>query len=242
MSQGETSSRVQTVAIAIIGDEVLLGEVAEGNLQMLAREIAGAGADPAYAAVLPDRMDFLVEHLRWMTGAFDLVIATGGIGPTHDDLTRPAAAGVFSLALVEHPGAVLAMEEGYGAPLREKTREMALLPAGAALIPNPVTHAPGFTVGNLVVLPGIPELVRAMLPFVLPLLAGPPLLREEILTGRTESEIAEAFEALAREFPQVKMGSYPLLRREGHRVRLVLRSRDPRALALAAARVRKAGL
>jgi molybdenum cofactor synthesis domain-containing protein len=236
------SETAQRVAVAIIGDEVLLGEVAEGNLRLLACGIARAGADLAYAAVLPDRMDFLVGHLRWMTDAFDLVIATGGIGPTHDDLTRQAAAAVFGLPLAEHPEAVRAMEKGCGVPLREKTREMALLPAGSSLIPNPVTHAPGFTVENLVVLPGIPELVRAMVPALQPLLAGKPVLREEILTTRTESEIAAAFGALAREFPQVKMGSYPALHRDGHRVRLVLRSRDAGSLARAAARVKEIAL
>lgn len=230
---------VKQAALAIIGDEVLSGEVEEKNLAFLAREVGRAGAELSYAEVLPDRLGFMVEHLRALCGSYDLVISTGGIGPTHDDLTRQAAAEAFSLPLAEHPGAVAAMEKGYGAPLRAKTREMALLPAGCELVPNPVTHAPGFIVGNLIVLPGIPELVHAMFPFVAALFAGPPLLREEVRTRRNESEFAALLGALAADFPQVKIGSYPSLGARGYRVRLVLRSRDRAALDRAVRRLRQ---
>jgi molybdenum cofactor synthesis domain-containing protein len=238
MAEKGWEGEVQSVALAIIGDEVLAGEVQDANLAFLAREVARAGAELTYAAVLPDRMEFMVDHLRFMAGRFDHVIATGGIGATHDDLTRQAAANVFSRALVEHPGAVAAMEKGYG-PLKPKTREMAMLPAGCELIPNPVTHAPGFTVENLIVLPGIPELVQAMFPFVAGRFSGAPLLREELRTLRNESQIAEPLAAAAREFPTVKMGSYPVLHGKGYRVRLVLRSRDAAALAAALRRLRE---
>ncbi len=227
---GGEKEGVPRVAVAVIGDEVLLGEVEDQNLPFLARGIAAAGADLSYSCVLPDRMEFLVEHLGWMAGRFDAVIATGGIGATHDDLTREAAAAVLGVPLEEHPGAVRAMEEGFGGPLRPKVREMARLPRGARLIPNPVTFAPGFAGGNLFVLPGIPELVRAMWPAVAPLLAGTALHREELVTRRWESEIADPLAEAARRFPSVKMGSYPVRHQEGWRVRIVLRSRRPEEL------------
>ncbi len=215
-----------TVALGIIGDEVLLGEVADENLAWIAGELFRLGADLRYCGVLPDDMAFLVEHLRWMRERFDWVITTGGIGATHDDLTRQAVAVVTGRPLKENGAVVKLLEDRVGPPLPPRVRDLAVFPSGAEMVGNPVTAAPGFIADNMIVLPGIPDLVRAMFPSLEGRLAGERAFKEELFTGYFESQIAELLEETQKRFPEVKIGSYPEMDREDYRVRLVLRSRD----------------
>lgn len=228
-----------TVGLAVIGDEVLTGEVADENLHWIATRLFAIGAELAYAAVLPDRRPFLVEHLGWMRGAFDWVITTGGIGATHDDVTRQTVADVLGVPLEENPVAVGLLEKRVGGALRPRVREMAMLPRGAELVLNPLTAAPGFVLQNIVVLPGIPRLVQAMFPALEERLAGAAWFRSEISTSRYESEIADLLERAQELYPEVRIGSYPIMMEGGFRVKLVLRSHDREQLDRAAAYIDK---
>ncbi len=219
-----------TIGLAVIGDEVLLGEVADENLIWISGELFRLGADLRYSCVLPDDLSFIVEHLDWMRNQFQWVITTGGIGATHDDLTRQAVAKVLGVGLEENAEAILLLEEKISKPLTEKLRDLAKLPAGARLVTNPVTTAPGFIAGNIISLPGIPKLIQSMFDGLAELLRGETLARRQLFTDRYESEIAEVLSEAQKKFSKVKIGSYPIME-EGFRVKLVLRSRSGSELA-----------
>ena len=218
------------IGFAVIGDEILMGEVADENLTYAAERLFALGADLRYSCVLPDDLPFMVAHLMWMKETFDWVITTGGIGATHDDLTRQAVAELFEVPLVEFPEAVSIFEVKLGSPLPEKVRELAMIPEGAELVHSTETAAPGFILENLIVLPGIPRLVRAMFPAIADRLRGEKTYRAEMVTKKFESEIADFLGETQEKYPEVKIGSYPVMGNAGHRVRLVLRSRSPEYL------------
>jgi molybdenum cofactor synthesis domain-containing protein len=215
-----------TVGMAVIGDEILLGEVADENLTWAAERLFALGADLRYSCVLPDDLPFMVTHLKWMKDTFDWVITTGGIGATHDDLTRQAVAELFQIPLVEFPEAVSIFEDKLGSPLPERVRELAMIPEGAELVHSKETSAPGFILENLIVLPGIPRLVRSMFPSIEDRLRGEKIYRAEMVTKSFESEIADFLRETQEKYPEVKIGSYPVMGNAGHRVRLVLRSKS----------------
>ncbi|MDF1535669.1 MAG: molybdopterin-binding protein [bacterium] len=226
---------ISRVALAVIGDEVLLGEVADLNIHLVSREIFRAGAELGYVCVLPDDVRFLVEHLGWMRERYDWVITTGGIGATHDDLTKQVVSRIMGVPLVVAPEAVDALEARLGSPLSARLLELAMVPEGAELITNELTAAPGFVIGNLIVLPGIPKLVESMLGMIKGKFKGSEFFTKTVLTPLRESEIASHLEEVQARFPSVKVGSYPRIEPGGHRVRVVLRSRDPESLGEAEA-------
>lgn len=219
-------SDISTVALAVIGDEVLLGEVKDLNISIVSREVYRLGADFSYACVLPDDPVFMTEHLTWMMGKFDWVVTTGGIGATHDDLTKQVVSNIVGRPLVEAPEAIEALEKRLGGPLHEKVRELALVPEGARLVTNEMTAAPGFMIENLLVLPGIPRLVEGMVGELEMELTGKPYHAEVVRTMLRESEVASHLEDLQREYPSVKVGSYPQMEAVDHRVKIVIRSRE----------------
>ncbi len=224
---------ISTVALAVIGDEVLLGEVKDLNISIVSREVFRLGADLTYACVLPDDPEFMFEHLNWMRSRFDWVVTTGGIGATHDDLTKQVVCRILRTPLVEAPEAIQALENRIGSPLSDRVRELALVPEGAQLVTNELTAAPGFMVENLLVLPGIPKLVRSMIGVLETKISGRTFYTEVILTMLRESEVAHNLEFVQAKFPLVKIGSYPEMEAADHRVKIVLRSREPDSLSAA---------
>lgn len=225
-----SGTRISSVALAVIGDEVLLGEVKDLNIYTVSREIYRLGADLSYACVLPDNQEFMTQQIQWMKEKFDWVVTTGGIGATHDDLTKQVVSDIVGRSLVEAPETIKALEKRLGSPLPEKARELALVPEGARLVTNEMTAAPGFMIENLLVLPGIPSLVAGMIGELEKELTGKPFHAEAIRTMLRESELADHLYALQNEFPMVKVGSYPQMGAVDHRVKIVLRSREPESL------------
>jgi molybdenum cofactor synthesis domain-containing protein len=221
---------ISTVSLAVIGDEVLLGEVKDLNISIVSREVFRLGADLAYVCVLPDDPEFMFEHLTWMKDRFDWVVTTGGIGATHDDLTKQVVSRMVGSVLVEAPEAIQALENRIGSPLPDRVRELALVPEGAELVTNELTAAPGFIVENFLVLPGIPSLVESMIGVLESKLSGIAYHSEVVRTMLRESEIAHHLEAVQEMYPGVKVGSYPQMEATDHRVKIVLRSRDADSL------------
>jgi len=216
-----------SVGLAVIGDEVLLGEVRDENISLIASELFNLGTVLKYACVLPDDMDILLENLGQMREKFNWVITTGGIGTTHDDITRQAISRLYEVELVEFPEVLELLTKRVGRPLPERLRGLAVFPKGSHLIENPLTAAPGFSIENMIILPGVPKLVSAMLPFLGSKLRGKNQIhRTEIHTIRYESEIAALLEEAQDRYPVVKIGSYPIMNGNLRRVRLVLRSID----------------
>lgn len=226
-----TDDRV-TCAVLIIGDEILSGRTQDTNLRDIARYLNVIGVDLAEARTVPDVMDEIVGALNALREKYDYVITTGGIGPTHDDITADAVAQAFGVELIEHPEILAMMTARWGAELNAARRRMARVPVGGALVKNPVQGPPGFTIGNVFTLAGVPQIMRGMLEDVGPRMRGgrPTVSRTVRVEGAGEGAIAAPLEAVAKAHPDMSLGSYPFFTPDGYGSNLVVRSRDPEAL------------
>ncbi|MGF1658215.1 MAG: competence/damage-inducible protein A [Rubrimonas sp.] len=229
-----------TAAMLAIGDEVLSGRTRDANVQVLAAALTGIGIGLREVRICPDEQPEIIRHLNALRGAYDHVFTSGGIGPTHDDITADAVAAAFgvSIGVREDARAILAAYYDRPEDLNAARLRMARIPEGATLILNPVSQAPGFTLGNVHVMAGVPAIFAAMLQGVLPTLkGGAPLLAWSLRAPIAEGEIAEELGACAAAMPDVSFGSYPFYR-GGQGVTLVARSPDAARLAEAAAALR----
>ncbi len=221
-----------TCAVLIIGDEILSGRTQDTNLRDIARYLNVIGVDLAEARTVPDVLEEIVDALNALRARYDYVVTTGGIGPTHDDITADAVAAAFGVELIEHPEILAMMEARWGAELTPARRRMARTPLGADLVKNPVQGPPGFTIGNVFTLAGVPQVMRGMLQDVGPRMRGgrPTVSRTVRVEGAGEGVIADPLERVARAHPDMSLGSYPFFGPDGYGSHLVVRSRDPAAL------------
>lgn len=228
---GSVDDRV-TCAVLIIGDEILSGRTQDTNLRDIARYLGVIGVDLAEARTVPDVMDEIVDALNALRARYDYVITTGGIGPTHDDITADAIAQAFGVELYEHPDILAMMTARWTGELNAARRRMARVPVGGELVKNPVAGPPGFTIGNVFTLAGVPQIMRGMLEDVGPRMRGgrPTVSRTVRVEGAGEGVIAEPLESVAKAHPDMSLGSYPFYGADGYGSNLVLRSRDPEAL------------
>ena len=223
-----------TAAVLIIGDEILSGRTQDINLNTIARFLGALGIDLLEARTVGDRQAQIVEALNALRTAHDYVFTTGGIGPTHDDITADAVAAAFGVDIGEHPEALAILERRYGAELNAARRRMARIPEGGTLIVNPVTDAPGFQIDNVFVMAGVPKIMTAMLEDVAPRLRTGAVVhaRTVRVTGVGEGSVADILGAAARANREISFGSYPF----GHGsvgeigANLVVRGRDAPAV------------
>ena len=230
-----------TAAMLVIGDEVLSGRTHDVNTHHLAGVLTEIGIALREARVCPDEEAEIVRHVNALRAAHTHVFTSGGIGPTHDDITADSVARAFGVGIDvrEDARAILAAHYRDRAALNAARLRMARIPDGASLIANPVSQAPGFRIGNVFVMAGVPAIFRAMVESVRPeLVGGPPLLSWSIRAAVAEGEIAAGLGALAAEMPAVQFGSYPFYR-GGAGTNLVMRSQDRALLETAAARLRE---
>jgi molybdenum cofactor synthesis domain-containing protein len=222
-----------TCAVLIIGDEILSGRTQDTNLRDIARYLAVIGVDLVEARTIPDVLHEIVDALNALRAKYDYVITTGGIGPTHDDITADAVAAAFEVELFEHPDILDMMAKRWGAEVTPARRRMARVPVGGELVKNPVAGPPGFTIGNVFTLAGVPQVMRGMLEDVGPRMRGgrPTVSRTVRVEGSGEGVIAAPLEAVARAHPDMSLGSYPFFGADGYGSNLVVRSRDAEALA-----------
>ncbi|WP_374646296.1 competence/damage-inducible protein A [Tabrizicola sp.] len=220
-----------TAAILVIGDEILSGRTRDSNLHYLAGELTRAGITLREARIVADVHAEIVAAVRALSGRHDHLFTSGGIGPTHDDITADAVAEAMGAKIGHRADAMALLQAHYdrsGLPFNEARQRMARIPEGAGLIDNPVSIAPGFSIGNVHVMAGVPNIFQAMVASVLPrLTGGPPLLSQNLRVDRGEGEVAEAFGALAAEFPDLSMGSYPFIQNGAYGTNLVIRGTDP---------------
>ena len=237
-----------TAAVLIIGDEILSGRTQDTNLRDIARYLGVHGVDLAEARTVPDVHEEIIAALDALRTRYDYVITTGGIGPTHDDITADAVAAAFGVELYEHPEIIALLTARPGLELNAARRRMARVPVGGDLVRNPVQGPPGFTIGNVFVLAGVPAIMRGMLEDVGPRLKGGVVTvsRTVRVEGSGEGVIAAPLEAVAKAHPAMSLGSYPFFGAEGYGSNLVLRGRDPEELAATVAELiaalRAAGL
>jgi molybdenum cofactor synthesis domain-containing protein len=227
--------KIVTACVLIIGNEILSGRTQDENLSFLARGLNEIGIRVREAQVIPDDADVIVATVNDVRRRFDYVFTTGGIGPTHDDITAQCMADAFAVPLILHPDAKRLLETHYPAGhLNEARLRMARVPAGAVLLPNPISRAPGFQIGNVFVLPGVPSIMQGIFEQLKHRLAGgEKMLSRSVSCRLGEGTLAQDLSALQDRYPDVEIGSYPYFRRGDFGVTLVLRSTDRTRLGAA---------
>jgi len=229
-----------TAAICLIGDELLSGRTRDINTQTIARFLAPYGVPVREVRIVPDEQDRIVEAVNTLRETYTYVFTTGGIGPTHDDITADAIAAAFGVRAEEHPDALQLLSERYAATDIEFTparRRMARVPQGADLIDNPVSGAPGFQTGNVFTLAGVPKIVEGMLGDIGHRLKTGKVVESVTVRGAglREGDISERLSALAEAHPDISLGSYPWFKTlKDHGVALVARGTDQARLDLLA--------
>jgi molybdenum cofactor synthesis domain-containing protein len=223
-----------TAAMLVIGDEILSGRTRDANMHHLARALTDHGIRLAEARVVADEHSRIVDALKALSAGFDHVFTSGGIGPTHDDITADAVAEAMGVTIIIRDDAREILQAHYdrqGQELNAARLRMARIPEGATLIDNPVTAAPGFSIGNVHVMAGVPTIFEAMLAGLLPrLTGGAPVLSQSLRISRGEGDIADVLGRLARAHPDVSIGSYPFQRDGAHGSNVVVRSQDGAAV------------
>ena len=228
-------------AALVIGDEILSGRTRDSNMHHLALQLTEHGIRLAEARVVADQHDDIVAAVNALRSRYDLVFTSGGIGPTHDDITADAIAAAFGVTIDHRADAMALLGAQYdrlGLPFNAARQRMARIPDGARLIDNPVSVAPGFSLGNVHVMAGVPRIFEAMLAGVLSeTQRGTPLLSLTLRVLRGEGEIASPFAALAASYPNLSMGSYPFNADGKFGTNLVVRGTDKAELDAAFARL-----
>lgn len=219
-----------TAAMLVIGDEILSGRTRDANMHHLAGEFAAKGIDLKEVRIVSDSHQDIVDAVNALRGRYDHVVTSGGIGPTHDDITADAIAAAFGVHLDVRDDARALLAAHYartGAELNAARLRMARIPDGATLIDNPVSIAPGFTLGNVHVMAGVPAVFQAMVASILPnLTGGQPLTSATVRIDRGEGEIAGPLTDLAAEFDDLSFGSYPFIREGRYGANIVIRGTD----------------
>jgi molybdenum cofactor synthesis domain-containing protein len=228
--------RRRGAAILVIGDEILSGRTQDTNTGYIARWLAQLGIPVGEARVVPDIEAEIVAAVRHLSGRYDYVFSTGGIGPTHDDITADCMAKAFNTGIDFHPAVFAAMAARYASmgnvEFNTARQRMARIPFGAALIGNKLSGAPGFQIGNVFVMAGIPAVMQAMLEDVRSrLVAGKALSSVTVSAFLGEGTIAAALTALQKQHPDVPLGSYPFNRDGRFGTSLVARGSDETVLA-----------
>jgi molybdenum cofactor synthesis domain-containing protein len=233
-------STIVTAAVLLIGNEILSGRTRDANLNYIAIGLTAIGVRLREARVVPDVPEAIIAAVNELRARFDYVFTTGGIGPTHDDITAECIARAFGVPLVKDPRAVRLLTNHYGeASLTEARLRMAHVPEGATLIDNPVSTAPGFQVGNVFVLAGVPAICRAMFDGLKGRLrTGDKVLSVTISGHVGEGVIAKGLGELQERYPVLEIGSYPFFRQGRFGASFVLRGTDEAVLQSAAVELR----
>jgi molybdenum cofactor synthesis domain-containing protein len=215
-----------TAGILIIGNEILSGKVVDSNSPYLCRELRALGVDVERVLVIPDVVEVIAAEVRAMSESFDYVLTSGGVGPTHDDVTMDGIAEAFGVKLEQSASISLRIERAQGKPANPSQLKMAQIPQGAKLIDSGDLWFPLVVLHNVHIFPGIPELLRKKFESIRHQLQGVPFLLKRVFVRRRESDIAEDLNQLLLEYPELILGSYPKVGVEEFRVQVTLESRD----------------
>ncbi len=228
-------------AVIIIGNEILSGRTQDANLAYLGSRLSELGAPVLEVCVIPDVEQTIIETVNAYRKKFTYVFTTGGIGPTHDDITTACVAKAFNVPLRRNPEAFSALERYYTpGTLNEARLKMADIPEGAVLIENPVSAAPGFQLENVFVLPGIPQIMQVMFEGITNRISGgPPVLSHTIATRLREGDFAGPLTRIQEQYPDISIGSYPYFRAGTLGVNLVIRGTSQSRLDSAAEDIRQ---
>lgn len=233
------AQRQYRAALVVIGNEILSGRTEDKNINWIAKKLAERGIKLREVRVIPDQEHKIVAAVDSFRKEFDYVFTTGGIGPTHDDITAQSVAKAFNVPLEQNQDAYETLADHYGPEnLSDARLKMTMVPQGAKLISNPVSAAPGFVMENVFVMAGVPQIMRAMLDDVVGTLDGGPLILSRTLTCRLpESVMADELAQIQKRWPDVEIGSYPNFGRKDFGVSIVLRGTDEAVINAAMAEV-----
>jgi len=225
---------IVTAAVLVIGDEILSGRTHDRNIGAIAEHLTGIGIALREVRVVGDVRDDIVAAVNALRARYTYVFTTGGIGPTHDDITADSIGAAFGVPVDIDPRAVAVMAPqcaARGIALTPARLRMARIPEGAELVANDVSAAPGFRIGNVIVMAGVPEIMKSMLAAATQRLrTGPKVNAVSIVVHRAEGDLADLFARHQAAYPDVAMGSYPSFADGRYRTELVLRSADPQRL------------
>jgi len=238
----DSGGDIVTAALLVIGDEILSGRTKDKNIGYVAESLTAIGIDLKEVRVVPDEEPEIVAALNALRARYTYVFTTGGIGPTHDDITADAVAKAFAVSIDYDPRAVEILRARMaqtGGVMNEARMRMARLPAGAELVLNKVSAAPGFWIDNVIVMAGVPQIMQAMLEYVVPRLrTGAKMLSETLRADCREGDIGTELGEIAKAHPGVVIGSYPFMdEKRGANTHVVVRSREAQRLAAATAAV-----
>jgi len=235
--------KVWNAALVVIGDEILSGRTEDKNVAQVARWLNEQGIRLSEVRVVPDEEKAIVIAVNSLRTLYDYVFTTGGIGPTHDDITVDSIAAAFGVPVIIHPEARQVLEDYYKdrpGGLTEARLRMARAPAGAELIPNPSSGAPGVRMGNVFILAGVPNIAKAMLAALNGKLeGGKPVVSQTVRAHAAESDVAELLREVQDEHPGVSIGSYPFYREGKLGADFVIRSEDEDLVTKCADALRK---
>ncbi len=231
--------RIYKACLLIIGNEILSGRTQDANMAFLGEKLNDLGIRLDEARVIPDVAERIVATVNDVRDRFDYVFTTGGIGPTHDDITSQCIADAFAVPLILHPEAHRLMLDFYGQEqLTEARLRMAHVPEGAELVENDISIAPGYRMGNVFVMAGVPKIMQSMFAKLAPgLTGGLPMISKTLSSSAKEGEIAGDLKAVQEKFPAVDIGSYPFMGKGGTGVRIVMRSTDQQLLDFCAEQI-----
>lgn len=233
-----------TAAMLVIGDEILSGRTRDSNMHFLAGALTRNGIRLTEVRVVPDDRDAIVDATRALSQAYDMVFTSGGIGPTHDDITAECIAAAFDAPISVRDDARALLQAHYDASdqeLNEARLRMARIPDGAELIDNPISAAPGFILSNVHVMAGVPTIFEAMVSSVLPgLTGGDPILSQSLRINRGEGEIAAQLAELAAASPELSFGSYPFMKDGVYGTHVVVRGTNAAAIDIAVTQLARA--
>ena len=230
-----------TAALLIIGDEILSGRTKDKNIGYIAEYLTNIGIDLKEVRVVPDEEPEIIAAVNALRQRYTYLLTTGGIGPTHDDITADCIAKAFGVSIdIDERARAVMLERYKPEDLNEARLRMAHIPAGADLIDNPISKAPGFKLGNVIVMAGVPSIMQAMLDAVAPTLqTGARMIVETLeAEGLPEGLYAEGLGEVAKAHPGVSIGSYPSFSLTGFRNQIVVRGKDAAAVAAAVSAVR----
>ena len=242
MTAAPAPSETVSAAILVIGDEILSCRTKDKNIGYIAEYLTALGIDLREVRVVPDVEPEIIAALNALRERHTYVLTTGGIGPTHDDITADCVAKAFGVPLDFDEGAlalIAARAKAMGTEMNEARRRMARIPRGAALIANKVSGAPGFRIGNVIVMAGVPAIMQAMLDAAAPdLKTGVKMMSETVRADAREGDVGTELGEIAKAHPDVSIGSYPFFdEKMGPNTNIVVRARDPHKLAAAKAAV-----
>ncbi|MBI2219028.1 MAG: competence/damage-inducible protein A [Candidatus Rokubacteria bacterium] len=216
----------RTAGIVLVGNEILSGKIEDQNAAYLCRELRHLGVEVRRIVVIPDEVDVIAREVGLASATFDVVFTSGGVGPTHDDVTIEGVARAMGVAVVRHPALVAILEHYYGTSLNEANLKMAEVPQGTELLTHETVRFPTILMRNVYILPGVPEIFRRKFDALRERFRDDPIHLKNVFVRIGEGALAEHLNALLRDFPALALGSYPEFSNPDYRVKVTLESRD----------------